>query len=93
MSSYIITDYTRKRAKEIGVEVKPSKMKHKKIAVFKDNKKIADIGDTDYFDYPTYVEKVSKTVADERQRLYYIRHAKDIIKPYSPGWLAAKLLW
>lgn len=38
---YNITDYTRKQSKKLGVTVKPSTNKTKKIDVYKKNKKIA----------------------------------------------------
>jgi len=37
--TYEITDYTKKKAKKLGVDVKPSKNKNKKIDVFKQDKK------------------------------------------------------
>ena len=41
---YHITNYTYKQAKKLGVQVKQSTNKTKKIDVFKKNKKIASIG-------------------------------------------------
>ena len=41
---YRITDYTKQQAKKLGVEVKPSKTKGKKIDVFKKVKKVASVG-------------------------------------------------
>ena len=40
MSKYIITNYSKKRAKDLGVQIKSSENKKKKIDVFKDKKKI-----------------------------------------------------
>ena len=54
---YQIKSYSYKKAKELGVEIKSSTVKNKKIDVFKDGKKIASIGDIFYSDYPTYLEK------------------------------------
>jgi hypothetical protein len=39
-----ITTYTKKKAKDLNVTVKPSSNKKKKIDVFKDGKKVASIG-------------------------------------------------
>ena len=39
--AYTITSYSRKQAKKIGVTIKKSKVKGKKIAVFKKGKKVA----------------------------------------------------
>lgn len=90
---YQIKSYSYKKAKELGVEIKSSTVKNKKIDVFKDGKKIASIGDINYSDYPTYLEKEGKSVADERRRLYHMRHQKDKNKVGSPGYYASRILW
>jgi hypothetical protein len=71
---YKITDYSRKQAKKYGVEIKPSLVKGKKIDVFKNGAKVASIGDINYKDYGTYLVEKGKAYADERRRLYRIRH-------------------
>ena len=90
---YQITNYTKSKAKKIGVSVKPSTNKKKKIDVFKNDKKIASVGATGYGDYPTFLKKQGKELAEERRRLYKIRHSKDRNKINSNGWYADKLLW
>ena len=89
--SYKITDYSYKQAKKIGVQIRPSVYKNKKIDVFKDDVKIASIGDTRYYDYPTYIETKGKKYADERRKLYKIRHKNDINE--GAGFYANKILW
>ena len=89
MVGYQITAYTKKRAKEIGVSVKPSTRKNKKLDVFKDGEKVASIGDTRYLDYPTYQKRFGKEVADERRRLYHARHTRKT----KGEKLAKHLLW
>jgi hypothetical protein len=84
--SYKIQKYTFDQAKKLGVEVKPSKLKNKKIDVFKGNKKIASIGDTRYGDFAT-------TGDIERRRLYKIRHNKTRKKVGSKSYYTDKLLW
>ena len=91
--AYKILSYTFNQAKDIGVEVKPSTVQGKKIDVFKDGKKIASVGAIGYLDYPYYWQKMGKAHADERRRLYKIRHEKDRKVKWSNGWLADKLLW
>lgn len=91
--SYKILPHTLKQAKQIGVDVKPSTKANKKIDVYKAGKLIASVGATGYKDYPTYLDEKGKEYADERRRLYKIRHKKDIEKLWSNGWLADKLLW
>lgn len=90
---YHITDYTYTRAKNLGVQVKPSTRKNKKLDVFKDGKKIASIGDVRYGDYPTFVGKYGADYAYQRRIQYKIRHDKDRRKQWSNGWLADQLLW
>ena len=90
---YKITEYTIKRAKELGVVVKPSQNKTKKIDVFKSSKKIASVGAFGMNDYPTYILKKGLNYANSRRRLYKIRHNSDRRLKWSRGWLADKLLW
>jgi hypothetical protein len=89
---YSISAYTKSRAKKIGVTVRPSTRKGKKIDVFKNGKKVASIGAKGYDDFTTYSRK-NKSKAKERRRLYHIRHKKDSTKKGTAGYYAAKLLW
>lgn len=96
--AYKITNYTKSKAKQLGVEVKPSKNKAKKIDVFKGGKKLASVGAKGMNDYPTYMDlekknKVEKGTAKKRRRLYKIRHKKDKDVKGSAGFFADKLLW
>jgi len=91
--NYKITSYTKDKANKLGVVVKPSKVKDKKIDVFKSGKKIATIGAKGYNDYPTYLKTKGKEYADERRRLYKIRHNKDRLVKNSNGYYADRLLW
>tara|TARA_R100000541_G_scaffold49430_1_gene56587 strand:+ start:506 stop:775 length:270 start_codon:yes stop_codon:yes gene_type:complete len=79
----------RANAAAIGVEVKPSKIKNKKLDVFKNGEKVASIGHIDYFDYLTFNDKDKKA----RQKAYLARHAKTIAVKNSPSFYAAKILW
>jgi len=90
---YNITDYSKKQAKKLNVEIKPSSKKNKKIDIIKNNKVIASIGDSRYNDYPTYIKEKGKVYADERRRLYKIRHKKDIQQKNTAGFYADKILW
>lgn len=96
--SYRIKAYTKNQAKKIGVTVKPSKVKGKKIDVFKKGQKVASVGAIGYNDYPTYMElerkgKVPKGTANKRRRLYKIRHKADRNIKNSNGYYADRLLW
>lgn len=106
---YQITNYTKQQAKKLGVKVKPSTNKKKKIDVFiKDGtgkeKKIASVGgvkaDGSYYnDYSSYLKNDGKKKAEERRRLYRIRHARDRqrvsggLEKQKPGFFADRLLW
>jgi hypothetical protein len=90
---YSITNYTYKQAKNIGVVVKPSTNKTKKIDVYKKGKKIASVGANGMNDFPTYIKKQGIKYAKTRRRLYKMRHQKDRHVKWSRGWLADKLLW
>lgn len=89
---YKIKPYSFFQAKKLGVQIKPSTRKGKKIDVFKNGYKIATIGAIGYLDYPTYVQKFGLRYANERRRLYHIRHRKNKI-PGTSGYYAAKILW
>ena len=91
--AYTITSYTKNQAKKLNVIVKPSKIKGKKIDVFKNDKKVASVGAIGYGDYPTYLKTKGKSYADERRRLYKIRHKSNRTKKNSNGYYADKLLW
>lgn len=90
---YEITDYTKAKARLLGVDVAPSKNKKKKIDVIKGGSKIASVGAIGYADYPTYIKLKGRAFADERKKLYKIRHAKDRSVIGSQGWWADQLLW
>ena len=91
---YTITEYSRDQAKKLGVTIKPSTNKGKKIDVFdKDGKKLASVGALGMGDYPTYMKTKGQAYADERRRLYRIRHGKTMDKVGSPSYYAAAILW
>ena len=95
---YTISRHTRQQAKRLGVTVRPSDRKGKKIAVYKSGKKVADVGALGYCDYSCYKQRersgeVPKGTADRRRRAYKARHATDRKVKGSPGWWADQLLW
>lgn len=87
---YEITDYTKQKAKKLFVSVKRSTNPKKKLDVFKDDKKVASIGAAGMADYPTYIKTHGKAYANERRRLYNLRHKNDT---GIAGKLARELLW
>lgn len=90
---YHIKAHSYKQAEKLNVIIKPSTRKNKKIDVYdKKNNFITSIGDTSYNDYPTYL-LIDKDLADERRRLYRIRHQRDKDVLGSAGYYANKILW
>ncbi len=90
---YKIKRHTYTQAKKLGVVVKPSTVKGKKIDVFKKGKKVASVGARGYNDYPTWIQKKGKEYADKRRKAYKSRHSSNRTKRGTPGYYADKLLW
>lgn len=90
---YQITEYSYNKAKQLGVEIKPSTNKNKKIDVFKNGNKIASIGSAQNKDYPTYIKEKGLAYANERRRLYRIRHKDDLNNKQGNGYWSNKILW
>lgn len=94
--AYNISSRTKKVAKEIGVSVKPSTRKNKKLDVYKNGKKVCSIGDTRYNDYHTYKAKersgkVEKGTSEKRRKAYLSRHGA--YRKNTCGYFAEMLLW
>jgi len=89
--TYTITNYSKLKAKEYDVIIKPSKKKNKKIDVYKDDKLIASIGAKGYSDYGKFLEEEGKEFADKKRYLYRKRHKKDLNS--GNGLWANRILW
>jgi len=87
---YKIEKYSYDKAKELNVKIKPSMDKNKKIDVYKNNVKIASIGNKNYLDYPKYIKEKGLEYANKRRFLYHLRHKKDNGKN---GKYAKAILW
>ena len=99
---YRISAYSSRKARSLGVIIKPSKNKGKKIDVFKKMKnkkgemklkKVASIGAIGMGDYPTFLRTKGKEFATKRRKAYRARMAKNINVVGSPGYYAGRLLW
>ena len=90
---YTITTYSKAKAKKLGVTIKLSKVKGKKLDVFKSGKKIASIGALGYGDLPTYKKTKGLKFAKKRQTAYKSRMSKNRNKKGTPGYYADKILW
>ena len=92
-SMYQITEYSKQKADELGVTIQNSTNPKKKIDIYKHGKKVCSIGSLGFGDYPTFLKEKGKSYADQRRRLYKIRHEKDRHKVGSNGWYADNILW
>ena len=85
-------------AQRLGVAIRPSTVKGKKLDVFKNGIKLGSIGAAGYMDYWTYVQdeknnRAPAGTAAERRRLYKIRHAQECAATGSIGFYACRILW
>jgi hypothetical protein len=91
---YKILPYSYRQAKKLGVEIKPSKNPKYKIDVFDPSGKfLCSGGQRGAMDYPTWKQRMGKTFARERRRLYHIRHRKEFENPNTRGYLIGRILW
>ena len=102
MSNYIVKKLQYEKAKKLGLEIKPSSNKKKKLDVFnKKGEKIASIGGmkndgTPYNDFATYLINTSKKEAEVKRKNYLKRHSKEPkIKDNKKtnSYYADKILW
>jgi hypothetical protein len=91
---YEITPQQHRIARELGVHIFPSDKSKYKIDVYDWNGcYILSCGASKYYDYFLYKKKYGKDYAEERRRLYKIRHQKDLGNLGSKGYYAWHLLW
>ena len=90
---YKIKEYSYKQAEKLKVIIRPSTIKKKKNDVYKNNKKIASIGNVHYKDYPSFIEEKGKKYADERRKLYKNRFKNTMNIKNTPSFFATKILW
>ena len=76
----------RNNANALGVQVKKSTKKHKKLDVFRSNQKLASIGDKRYTDFLQTSDK-------EQQKRYKSRHQRTRVKEGTPSFYADRILW
>ena len=88
---YEITEYSKLQAKKLGVQIKPSTRKGKKLDVFENNKKVASIGAKNMMDYGLYKKEKGKAFADERRRLF--RKRTDWCKDKTGCFYSREILW
>lgn len=92
--AYRIKAYSYAQAKKLGVTIKPSSRKGKKIDVFnRQGEKLASIGALGMGDFPTYTQTKGKEFADGRRKAYKMRHEKDRHVRGTAGFFADRILW
>ena len=91
---YDISKEQYKIAKKMGIYIFPSDKPKYKIDVYdSDGVYHTSIGSSSYNDYFIYLATKGKEYADNRRRLYAIRHKKDLFKIGSRGWFSGRILW
>ena len=96
MSNYKIKKIQKDKAEKLGLEIKPSTNKKKKVDVFKKGEKVASIGATGYKDYGTYLTELPKKEADKKRKNYLARHSKEPKMKdgkRTNSYYADKILW
>jgi hypothetical protein len=91
--TYRITNYSQQQARRLGVVIKPSSNKRKKIDIFKNGVKVASVGEEGAMDYPTWIETRGVAYANARRRSYKARHQHTRLKVGSASWYADNILW
>jgi len=90
---YRILPYSYKRAKELNIQIFPSRNPKYKIDVFKGENYICSIGAYGYKDFPTFLKENGSEYALKRRAAYKKRHERDRHEVGTRGWFADNLLW
>jgi predicted transcriptional regulator len=91
--AYQPTQRQKNNAKKLGVTIRSSSNPSKKLDVLKNGVKIASIGAKGYNDYDLWIKKKGLEYANQRRKLYKIRHENNRNKKGTAGFYADKILW
>jgi len=91
--AYQPTQRQKNNARKLGVTIQSSSNPSKKLDVLKNGVKVATIGAKGYNDYDLWIKKKGVEYANERRRLYKIRHQNNRNKKGTNGFYADKILW
>ena len=80
-------------AQRLGVMITPSTNLRKKLDVYRNGKKISEIGAVGYMDFDGYIRTEGLAFANERRRLYKLRHENNRNRKGTAGYYADKILW
>ena len=101
MSNYKIKDLQKEKATKMGLTIKQSTSKNKKIDIFDNGVKVSSVGGikkdgTPYNDYATYIENIGLEKANKKRSAYLKRHAKEPKTKdgkKTNSYYADKILW
>lgn len=99
MAPYPILPSMHRKARRLGVRLRPSRRPTKKLDAIDAQGRVTSFGGRGYGDYHVYRRTRGESYARERRRLYKIRHAsdrrvrKDAHGKYTAGFLADAILW
>lgn len=86
--THIISKHSKIQAKKLNLIIKVSNKKGKKIDVYDaDNNYINSIGAIGYNDYGSYLNIYNLEYANQRKKLYILRHKKNSDAKYLKQWL------
>jgi predicted transcriptional regulator len=91
--AYQPTQRQKNNAKKLGVTIRSSSNPSKKLDVLKNGVKISSIGAKGYNDYDLWIKKKGLEYANQRRKLYKIRHENNRNKKGTAGFYADKILW
>ena len=91
--TYKITSRQRANAKRLGVQIKPSTVKGKKLDVFKNGKKVASIGAAGMKDFSLWKKSDGLEKAIARRKAFRSRFQKQRTKVGTPAYYASEILW
>jgi len=91
---YDIQPYSFKIAKKLKLQLKSSEDDKHKIDIYDINGRyLTSIGAIGFNDYEIYLKNDGYKKAEERRKLYFKRHLKDLKTKYSRGWYSWVILW
>lgn len=95
---YRITERTRQKANELGLEVKPSKKKNWKLDVYRKGFMVASVGKVDEFDYATALEmevegSLRKGSAEKWRQVYILKNMCQEVIYGTHSYYEYNLLW
>jgi hypothetical protein len=94
MVKYIIDDNIFENAKELGIKIRPSCNRHKKLDIFDyHNNFIFSIGNSSKLDFYQLIHKIGFEKAFEKRRKYRIKNWKNQFDLYSKKYYVYWLLW